>query len=266
MTNPLAGNVNLFRQGAADLQTGLQQLQANVTKIQLSRLLQSANDQAQQIREQESNENKQRQQLQDLGRQLAFSMAGLGVDPGKVASFTKAVTPDDPAGGEIDRDLLVPGFGQGINKDGVKKFTTQLEGATSSLRLIQRLRQINNETGESVSPELRARATSLRNQLVGQSRLAIVGPGQLSDTERQFIMETVPAVANVWELDDRSEAKLQELESTIRARVIDGGVSAGFSPQQIEARLQALGFGGTSEGAPQAGRKSFGSSFRAMGQ
>ena len=264
MANPLAGNVNLFRQGAADLQSGLANLQSSLNQVRLQRLLGAANDRAQEIRTTETNENKQRESLLALSQQLAFNMAGLGVDPSKVASFTQATKPAEPTGGEIDRDLFVPGFGVGVNKASVGKFTTQLEGAQSSLRLIQRLREITKQSGKSLSPTLRAQATSLRNQLVGQSRLAIVGPGQLSDSEREFIMETVPDVTSFLAFDSRSEIKLNELENTIRSRVVDGGISAGFNQQQIDGRLQALGLaGGAQPGSPQA--NAFGASFKPVG-
>ena len=264
MANPLAGNVNLFRQGAADLQNGLATLQASMNQVRLQRLLGAANDRAQEIRTTETNENKQRESLLALSQQLAFNMAGLGVDPSKVAAFTQAPKPEKDDSAKIDRDLFVPGFGVGINKKAVQQFTTQQEGALSSLRLIQRIRSINQQSGEAFSPGARTSADSLRTQLTGKVRVALTGPGNTSDKDMDRILSTIPHAASFFELDSNTEVRLNELETTVRSSLIDGAINAGFNQSQVDQRLQSMGLGGGAQpGSPQA--NSFGSSFKPVG-
>lgn len=253
MANPLEGNVRMFRGAAQDLASGFATLNANIKQAQVQRLLTSANERVQEIQGQEANEAKQRQALTQLSQQLAFGLAGLGVNPAQAATFTeKTLDPQKDlrerltlqaasGGGGVDRNLAVPGFGQGINKASVGKFTAQVEGAQKSLRSIQQLRAINNQGAESLSPDARARAQSIRQQLVGQSRLAIVGPGAVSEVEREAILETIPAVADFFEVDSRSEAKLQELERSLAASIVDSGRAAGFNEQAITQNLLKFG-------------------------
>jgi len=87
MPNPLADNVNQFRQSLQDFHQGIQQLQ-------FQRVLSNANQQVRQIRMQETDENKQRQALSQVAQNLVFQTAGLGVPATTTQGLVSAIDPD----------------------------------------------------------------------------------------------------------------------------------------------------------------------------
>lgn len=76
--------------------------------------------------------------------------------------------------------------------------------------------------------EDRARVQTKIATLVGALRLPITGPGPLTDTEREFLMETIGDPSKFFSLKANQMAKLNEIQNNINRRVKNAYFQAGI--------------------------------------
>lgn len=127
MPNPLADNVNLFRQGLNDLESSVKQLQ-------FQRVLANANDKVRQIRTLETNEQAQREQLGQVAQDLTFQMSGLGAPASQIQSLNSSIDPDKSFRERMQ--LLVAKGAMGAKKPPAKEdveFSTNVKVANNLL-------------------------------------------------------------------------------------------------------------------------------------
>jgi hypothetical protein len=183
------------------LMQGFESLTQSVQQVKMQRLLNQANMQAQQIRAQEMDEAKKMQAIQALGQDLALQLGGLGAAPQMMQAGQRAVDPDLELRQQLrllgaqqqmgNRDLLVPGFGVAINKDSARNLAE-----TADIGLDRK----------SI-----AEGRSKRTTLMSTLRRTIAGGGTTSDKDIDLILETIPDVTDLTELDSTAETKLKAL-------------------------------------------------------
>lgn len=210
---------------SSQLMQGFESLTQSVQQVKMQRLLNQANMQAQQIRAQEMDEAKKMQAIQALGQDLALQLGGLGAAPQMMQAGQRAVDPDIELRQQLrllgmqqqmgNRDLLVPGFGMAVNKDSARNLAETAEAAQKTKGLINDLINLNKSAGVTADLGLDrnsiAEGRSKRTTLMSTLRRTIAGGGTTSDKDIDLILETIPDVTDLTELDSTAETKLKAL-------------------------------------------------------
>lgn len=136
-------------------------------------------------------------------------------DPNQIPAYLDALERVNPKRAQELRDRFVPGVGFAQSNEGAKSLR-EMQGTSISIKKdLQRLREILNTTGKSLSPTLRAEADTLRNSLVGALRVPITGPGSMSEGDRELLLRMIPAVADFTSMDARSRKRLETIEAKV---------------------------------------------------
>lgn len=98
---------------------------------------------------------------------------------------------------------------------------------------------INKQFGSSLSPSARASAKQSQNLLIGKLREAIVGPGTLSETDRDLLEKAIANPTDFFTLASSNEIKLNKLKESYN--------------NALSAHASALGL--KEEGKPSSFRK-----------
>jgi len=109
--------------------------------------------------------------------------------------------------------------GEVENKTEAKEFRNTLSDLETAEQGIDRLLEINEMTGKSLSPTLRSEAQTIQQTLVGLLRRPITGPGAMSDGEREMLKDMIANPTDLLSLDMNNKTKLQTLKKTLRNAV-----------------------------------------------
>lgn len=120
----------------------------------------------------------------------------------------------------------VPGY-QGTIQDekAARDFRGQLASAKSAYSEIDNLLKINNQSGASLSPSLRASAGQSQALLLGQLREILVGPGSMSEGDRSLMEDAIANPTSFFSLKSSNKIKLDKLKQSIQ-RKLDANASA----------------------------------------
>lgn len=82
---------------------------------------------------------------------------------------------------------------------------------------------------------LRARANTLSGALMGKLRLALIGPGAVSDQERAFLQAVIADPTKLWSLSLQNRERLTTLKKSVDTQLVSGMLVNGaeFSDQEI---------------------------------
>jgi hypothetical protein len=137
----------------------------------------------------------------------------------------------DPKRAQDLRERLVPGVGLANTPKDANEVKDISIAATGAKSAIDELKAIMGTPGKSLSPNERARAGSIRQQLIGQMRVAILGPGTVNESERALLENLIPDPTSILSLDSSNLIKLNALEK----RMAEG----------VQQQLQARGVAGS---------------------
>lgn len=108
----------------------------------------------------------------------------------------------------------------------------QLQSDTAASKdLIDELLALSTTPGATVQPELRAKGKSLSQQLVGKIRTSVLGPGTVTDSEREILESLAANPATIFSLDSKTRASLQTLKSSLDRSVSEKAKSLGLVGQ-----------------------------------
>lgn len=114
---------------------------------------------------------------------------------------------------EKQRARAVPGLGLAMTSEGAKQMNTEVipayKGSIEGLHQLQKLANV----GSKLSPEDRALAESIQSRLIGQMRLAILGPGTISEGERAVMKQVISNPTLLFSY--ANTPKLKSLESAL---------------------------------------------------
>lgn len=238
---------------AQQMMQGFESLANNMQQIKVQRLMNDASKMAMQINASELGEAEKIGQVQSLSQQVAMGLIGMGASPQQAQVAQQAIDPDADLRRQLQaaqaqmtaqsNDLIIPGLGMAINKDAAKEVREQYAAAQDSRKILQEMRQIINTTSfRKGDRQLVARVNSMRNMLVGRLRVAMVGPGPLSEPERETILSTIPDPTELFTLDSTVMAKLDVLEESAAGGIINAARRAGIPESQAAAALSRDGY------------------------
>ena len=194
--------------------------------------------------------------------------AMLGVPGSKVAdlyraqraALTKERQTDDQTGvrdlaarAKVDtdtRERSVPGFdGLAPTKEEAVKFRDLASNNLQILDGVAEIARLSAQQGATTDLKVRARIETLQAFLVGKLRLPMTGPGAFTDSEREFVRNTIGNPARVLSLGDIERSKLEELTKRLNADIDTTAAGIGLKRASKEkapvngSRAQALARG-----------------------
>lgn len=177
------------------------------------------------------------QQMGQQVQQLAQAQATQQIeqqakkDPSLYPQIIDQLAVSDPKKAADMRERLVPGVGLANTPKDANEVKDISIAATGAKSAIDELKSIMGVPGKSLSPNERARAQSIRQQLIGQMRVAILGPGTVNESERALLENLIPDPTSILSLDSSNLIKLNALEK----RMAEG----------VQQQLQARGVAGS---------------------
>lgn len=157
-------------------------------------------------------------------RFAASIMAAMPIDPDMDAEMLK--DPDK-------RDRFVKGYGLAQTKDEASKFREQVSNAGSAVRELGRLLEIADMSGKSLSPDLRGEAQTRANMLTGLLKDTVVGPGTISDKDRELLKEVAVNPTEITKLDSATKSRLRTAIDVIQKNLAMRAQSIGLtSPEK----------------------------------
>jgi len=132
--------------------------------------------------------------------------------------------------GQKERELMVPGFGTAPNKK-VRDEMFEISGSVAEANAIVDDLLNQAKTGSVFSMEDRAKAAMNVNSLVGKMRIAVVGPGPLTETEREFIKGMIGNPLKTIGLKKLEVAKLTELKRVMSKSLNAKAKAFGMQPE-----------------------------------
>lgn len=156
----------------------------------------------------------------------------------RVASelYARGMNPVD-MGIPVDEKIqgrAVPGYGLANDPELAKKLNTEiLPQHESSMQALKQLQGM----GRSVNPAERARAEQLQQILIGRTRLALLGPGAITDAEREIAKNVIANPTAIFQL--AASDKLQQLESMLNRDFEARIKGAGLKMPQKDVPKQA---------------------------
>lgn len=102
------------------------------------------------------------------------------------------------------------------NKTEAKEFREAMNNLSTAERSIGRLLEINEQTGKSLSPNLRAEAQTLQSSLIGLLRVPLTGPGAMNESEQKLLQSLIANPTDIFALDSTNKTKLKTLLKTLK--------------------------------------------------
>lgn len=128
------------------------------------------------------------------------------------------------AAGDVDESVVqttgITGTfeGRAPSNAEAKQFRDAVVSAEEAIPMLRRLYEMaegGDFDANFFSPTERAEATALRNQLIGKLRVAMVGPGALSEMEMKKILDTIPNPYEFFSTDYGSRSSLVAVARTL---------------------------------------------------
>jgi hypothetical protein len=142
--------------------------------------------------------------LKDAGEQAAYQFSNADGSPKQFANS----------------GVYLSGQFQGTSTE-LAKFRTEYRSLAHAERSIQRLIEINEMTGESLSPTLKGEAKALLPAIKAALRTEIIGVGTVSNYEQELINDVVAGAADFWSLEASDRAKLAVILSRVQDSIAD---------------------------------------------
>ena len=143
------------------------------------------------------------------------------------------------------KERWVPGLGEVASKSAAKELI-ELKGSMDQAgSMIDELAAMADETGASLNPKTRAKAKMLQNALIGQLRLAIVGPGAMTEKEMALMKEMIANPASIMSLDAVSKSKLKSLKTTLQNKLNNSAKASGAVMPKTMNKENLLASGAT---------------------
>lgn len=117
------------------------------------------------------------------------------------------------------RARAIPGFGIANTKEAAtetRKLLTELQPATKSL---DDLIAMTNDPIVRITPARRAEAQALVGALRGQLRLALIGPGAVSDQERAILEDIIADPAAIFQLPSKTRKSLATIKKAVERKI-----------------------------------------------
>jgi hypothetical protein len=134
-----------------------------------------------------------------------------------------------------DRERFVPGYGLAAGKEDATTLKTDLAAKEAAKASINRLIEINEDSGRFSGPQLRAEAESIALQMQGVLRSQILGPGAVTESERALLEKIIANPTSMFSLPGAVKTKLTTLINTME-RNFNAKVKA-FGLQTREDRV-----------------------------
>jgi hypothetical protein len=147
----------------------------------------------------------------------------------------------DPARAKSMAEQLVPGVGMATTAEGGKVVREAKVTRDTVKQGVNRLKEIAQSTGKSLSLNDRAEAESIKSALIGRLREPITGPGAMSEGERAILQSMIPSVADSFTFDSVNLKKLDTLQKQVDNSYFNSLKANGLAaPQQRSQADQAL--------------------------
>jgi len=114
------------------------------------------------------------------------------------------------------------------NVQEAKDFREAMNNLSGAKNSINRLLEINEQTGKSLSPNTRAEAKTLQKTLIGALRVPIVGPGAMSEKELELLNDLVANPTDIFALDSNNKTKLKTLMRTLEQKADEQAKNLGL--------------------------------------
>ena len=130
---------------------------------------------------------------------------------------------------------FVPGYiGQIKDPVEARNFKEMVADAPGVRRDIEKLRTINKGfLGGALSPSDRAAAKQAQNLLIGKLRVAITGPGPISEGERELIKDAIANPTSFFSLGSSNEVKLKQLLDSYNNKIDSTAKTLGLQREQV---------------------------------
>ncbi len=158
-------------------------------------------------------------------------------DPSKAQDIVDLIQTVDPKRAEHLQKTLVPGVGFANTEKDASDVKESKVGLDNAKQGIKRLLEINKAPGKSLSPSLRAEASTLQQTLVGLLRLPITGPGAMNEGERKMLEGIIANPTNLFSLDSSNKIRLKTLEKKLEGGYNNLLRSKGLAPADPVASL-----------------------------
>lgn len=165
-------------------------------------------------------------------------------DPAKIPMFLNALEAVDPAKAKDLRAREVAGVGFAPTAEAAKTVRESAVTTDTVTNGLKRLKEITKITGKSLVPAIRAEADTIRSTLVGALRVPITGPGAMSDTEREMLMNLIPATTDLFSLDSNTIKRIDTLDKRIKGSYAATLKANGLNPRAAfgnEPEIKTMG-------------------------
>jgi len=136
----------------------------------------------------------------------------------------------------------IPGF-EGSIKDPVaaREFRKTLTEVPLVEKEIKNLLDINNKfLGGALSTDARSSAKQSQNLLLGKLREAIVGPGTMSETDRDIMEDAIANPTEFFTLGSSNKIKLEKLQKAYRSKLESDAAAYGLRKQGVPSSFKGV--------------------------
>lgn len=116
------------------------------------------------------------------------------------------------------RELYVPGYGLALTKESAAKANEKVAAVNGIKSGITELRSMIGKS--KLSPENRAKAETISTYLMGALREEVVGPGAMSEPDREILQSIIANPTHIAQLDSTAKVRLDSL-----LKRVDAGLS-----------------------------------------
>ena len=251
--------------------------------LALQRAVNSANERVQEVKTQEQDEQKQRENIRSIANDLALTLASQGQSASLIQQTQGALTPPEPGfaekvrieeesqgrlleksagieskkeerkfnqalkleeakaklkGVELkpeDRARFVPGEGFAVSKETANKFRALSADIKSSSQDIDELLKLADKGLKTkLNLKDRRKAQALAGGLRGKLRLALIGPGAISDQEGQILRDIIADPTSFTEIPALAKESLNTLKNGLTRKINAEKELAGFTQSHNE--------------------------------
>ncbi len=161
------------------------------------------------------------------------TLSNPAANPASAAKALKIINDQDPAAGKDYAAKYVPGMGLTTTPEGGKVVRETQQMVQTAQQGINDLLAINKQTGKSLSPETRAKATTIQQSLVGALRLPITGPGAMNEGERKMLENLIANPTAIFSLDNSTKVKLETLSNRLQQGLEQSAKTNGLTVRKL---------------------------------